>query len=105
MFLKGDLYNAATGQNVTVETKENLRASAFNSLDSSSMISFLAKDSKIAKKNIYVFTDVDCGYCRKFHKEVALLNSKGINVHYLAFPSKQAKKGRRMTRWSCVVLE
>ena len=22
----------------------------------------------------------------KFHKEVDLLNSKGINVHYLAFP-------------------
>ena len=89
---KGDLYNTATGQNVTVETKENLRASAFNSLDSSSMISFLAKNSKMAKKNIYVFTDVDCGYCRKFHKEVDLLNSKGINVHYLAFP-RAGQKG------------
>lgn len=89
---KGDLYNTTTGQNVTLETKQNLRALAFNSLDGSSMISFLARDSEIIKKNIYVFTDVDCGYCRKFHKEVALLNKKGINVHYLAFP-RAGQKG------------
>ena len=30
---KGDLYNTATGQNVTEETKENLRASSLQSLD------------------------------------------------------------------------
>ncbi len=89
---KGDLYNTATGQNVTLETKQNLRSIAFNSLDTSSMISFLAQNPEIAKKNIYVFTDVDCGYCRKFHKEVNLLNSKGINVHYLAFP-RAGQKG------------
>ena len=89
---KGDLYNTATGQNVTEETKRNLRALAFESLNVSSMISFLTKDSKRTKKNIYVFTDVDCGYCRKFHKEVDLLNSKGINVHYLAFP-RAGQKG------------
>ncbi len=83
---KGDLYNTSTGQNITQATKQKLRALAFNSLDDSTMISFLAKKSSTVKKNIYVFTDVDCGYCRKFHKQVGQLNSKGINVHYLAFP-------------------
>lgn len=33
-----------------------------------------------------VFTDVDCGYCRKFHQEVPELNAMGIEVRYLAFP-------------------
>ncbi|MDC3067178.1 DsbC family protein [Pseudomonadota bacterium] len=83
---KGDLYNTATGQNITIEAKKKLRALAFESLDDSTMISFLATDLKNTKKNIYVFTDVDCGYCRKFHKEVVRLNNKGINVYYLAFP-------------------
>lgn len=35
---------------------------------------------------INVFTDVDCGFCRKLHQEVPRLNSLGIEVRYLAFP-------------------
>ncbi len=35
---------------------------------------------------INVFTDVDCGFCRKLHQEVPQLNSLGIEVRYLAFP-------------------
>ena len=38
------------------------------------------------KSHIYVFTDVDCGYCRKFHREVEELNAKGVEVRYLAWP-------------------
>ena len=33
-----------------------------------------------------VFTDPDCGVCRKLHAEVPELNSYGIEVRYLAFP-------------------
>lgn len=33
-----------------------------------------------------VFTDTDCGFCRKLHAEVAELNAYGIEVRYLAFP-------------------
>lgn len=38
------------------------------------------------KAHIYVFTDVDCGYCRKLHREVPELNAAGIEVRYLAYP-------------------
>ena len=38
------------------------------------------------KAIINVFTDVDCGYCRKLHNEVPELNAMGIEVRYLAFP-------------------
>ncbi len=40
------------------------------------------------KAAVYVFTDVECGYCRKFHKEVPALNKLGVEVRYLAFPRK-----------------
>ena len=33
-----------------------------------------------------VFTDPDCGYCRKLHAEVPELNAFGVEVRYLAFP-------------------
>jgi thiol:disulfide interchange protein DsbC len=34
----------------------------------------------------YVFTDADCGYCRKLHSEMSQINAKGIEVRYLAWP-------------------
>jgi thiol:disulfide interchange protein DsbC len=35
---------------------------------------------------VNVFTDVDCGYCRKFHANIDEIMAKGIEVRYLAFP-------------------
>lgn len=32
------------------------------------------------------FTDIECGYCRKLHQDIAELNRNGISVEYLAFP-------------------
>lgn len=38
------------------------------------------------KASVAVFTDVDCGYCQKLHREVPALNEMGIEVRYLAYP-------------------
>jgi len=35
---------------------------------------------------VYAFTDVDCGYCKKFHREIPALNELGVEVRYLAWP-------------------
>ena len=39
-----------------------------------------------AKYTVSVFTDIECGYCRKLHQDIAELNRNGITVEYLAFP-------------------
>lgn len=39
-----------------------------------------------AKYRVTVFTDIDCGYCRKMHSEIAEINRRGIEVDYLFFP-------------------
>lgn len=50
------------------------------------------KDSAIEFKSakekyvLNVFTDATCGYCRKLHNEMDILNDLGITVRYLAFP-------------------
>ena len=55
------------------------------SVDPKSMIVFKPKDGKV-KHVVTVFTDVDCGYCRQFHREIDKVTALGIEVHYLFFP-------------------
>ena len=38
------------------------------------------------KHTVSVFTDIECGYCRKLHEDIAEYNKRGIAVEYLAFP-------------------
>jgi thiol:disulfide interchange protein DsbC len=38
------------------------------------------------KYKVTVFTDIDCGYCRKLHSQIADYNRLGIRVRYLFFP-------------------
>lgn len=38
------------------------------------------------KYKVTVFTDIDCGYCRKLHSQIAEYNKLGIEVDYLFFP-------------------
>lgn len=38
------------------------------------------------KHTVVVLTDIECGYCRKFHSEIAEYNKRGIEVEYIAFP-------------------
>lgn len=85
-FIAGDLYRIGTDglSNVTEEKMNTVRAKALLSVNKDQMISFPAKGEEKAK--LTVFTDIDCGYCRKFHQEVPELNDLGISVSYLAFP-------------------
>ena len=38
------------------------------------------------KHTVTVFTDVECGYCRRMHQQIADYNRLGIAVEYVAFP-------------------
>ena len=35
---------------------------------------------------VSIFTDIECGYCRKLHSEIAEYNKQGIAIEYMAFP-------------------
>ncbi|MBX2848899.1 MAG: DsbC family protein [Acidiferrobacterales bacterium] len=76
--LIGDLYNSVTKENLG----EMAQAKYLDDHEDK-MIVFGPKD---AERYITVFTDIDCGYCRKLHQEVAALNEAGVQVRYLAFP-------------------
>ncbi|MDW8478922.1 MAG: thioredoxin fold domain-containing protein [Xanthomonadales bacterium] len=41
---------------------------------------------KERKRTLTVFTDIDCGYCRRMHQHMAEYNAAGIAIEYLFFP-------------------
>lgn len=84
--IRGDIYDAETSANVSEETRANARVAMLNSVDPASMIVFKPAAGQPVKHKITIFTDVDCGYCRQFHREIDKVTALGIEVHYLFFP-------------------
>lgn len=82
---RGDIFDLDSKANLTDTRRSEARTNAFGNLKAGSTIDFLAKSAK-PLATLYVFTDIDCGYCRKFHQEVPALNKAGISVRYLAYP-------------------
>jgi len=80
----GDIVNRETGQNLTTPVRDQARLTTVNSMDESSMIVFAPK--KETKHTITVFTDIDCGYCKKLHNEIKTYTDLGIKVRYMAYP-------------------
>jgi len=81
--LIGELLNTKEQVNVGELAQSERVAKVIQDVPTSKMIVFGPKD---AKRHITVFTDIDCGYCRKLHNEVTELTDAGIQVRYLAFP-------------------
>jgi len=85
-FFTGNLLQIDNKKFVDVKDKllEAPRKAALSKLDPNDMIIYPAKGEK--KTSITVFTDVDCGFCRKLHNEIDQINELGIEVRYIAFP-------------------
>jgi thiol:disulfide interchange protein DsbC len=81
--IAGDMYEVGSRTNLTEAKRSETRIQTLAKLDEREMIVF---QPATVKHTITVFTDVDCGYCRKLHSEVAQLNEMGIKVRYLAYP-------------------
>ena len=81
--LKGEILDIGNRRNLTEDFHAQKRINLLNTIADSEYIEF---SSTKTKNHIYVFTDVDCGYCRKLHRDVPELNSMGIAVRYLAYP-------------------
>ena len=80
---EGDVYDVAARQNITEARRSVGRLKTMQALDPASMIIF---EPKTANYTLTVFTDIDCGYCRKMHNEMQSYLDKGIRIRYLAYP-------------------
>ena len=81
--LQGTLYDTQSKRDLTGSRLAVEHKSKVDSVPLSKRIVF-APDKP--KYKITVFTDIDCGYCRKLHSQIAEYNKRGIEVDYLFFP-------------------
>jgi thiol:disulfide interchange protein DsbC len=81
--VQGTLYDIANRTNLGEASMAKLRRKLLASVPVSDRIVFAPANPKYT---VTVFTDVECGYCRKLHSQIADYNKLGIEVQYVAFP-------------------
>lgn len=93
---QGDILDMETRTNLTDQVRQVLEKEVIAQLDDDETLLFSPVNTPV-KHTVTVFTDIDCGYCRKLHREMAAYNKAGIAVRYLFYPraglgSDSAKK-------------
>ncbi len=83
VLLVGEAFDIARGVSLNDEISNRAISAAVSGFSPADMIMFTASDKQ---RHVTVFTDIDCGYCRRFHQEVPELTAAGLEVRYVAFP-------------------
>jgi len=81
--IQGRMFDLVAKKDLTEEKLAIAKAALINGVSKDEMIIFKAP---IQKYVISIFTDIDCGYCRKLHSEIDQYMAEGITVQYLFFP-------------------
>ncbi len=88
--VRGDLIEIESGENLTEASRSTARLAQLSQLNEADMVVFAPEETK---HTITVFTDVDCPYCAKLHRDVPKLTAQGVKVRYLAFPRAGISSG------------
>jgi len=81
--LQGNLYDVPQKTDLTALRVAKLRAAALATLPDAKQMVFAPEHPK---HTVTVFTDVDCPFCRQFHKQIDEYNRQGIAVKYVLYP-------------------
>ena len=83
LMFRGDIIDVNKRVNLTENKRGEARSQLLKSMDESKMIVYPAENEKT---KVTVFTDIDCPYCVKLHREMADYNAEGITIRYMAYP-------------------
>ena len=86
--IQGKLFDLVSKTDLTEKKLAGARVASLNKIGPDKKIIFKPKETSY---KISVFTDIDCGYCRKLHAEIDQYMQEGIEVDYLFYP--RAGKG------------
>lgn len=81
--IQGALFDIPNRENLTQLSEAVLRKDLLSTVGADRRIVFAAAKPRHV---VTVFTDIDCGYCRKLHEQIAEYNRLGITVEYLFYP-------------------
>ena len=82
--VQGDILDLGSRANLTDQRRGGLRGKAIAAVGENNMVVFGPQGP--VKHTVTVFTDIDCGYCRKMHSQMADYNKEGIKIRYLLYP-------------------
>jgi thiol:disulfide interchange protein DsbC len=82
-FIQGRVVNLDTQVDLTELAQRGFRQQLLANLDTGSLLSYGPED---AAHEVIVFTDTDCGYCRRLHALMDGYASAGIRINYAAYP-------------------
>lgn len=88
--MQGRLIDTTSGENLTESAQKVARLEALNAVGEDTMIVYQPEKQDYT---ISVFTDIDCGYCRKLHREMDGYLKNGIKVRYLFYPRAGVDSG------------
>ena len=81
--VRGEILHLGEQTNITEQSMARARMEVLDGLDESTMVIFEPKE---VAHTVTVFTDIDCGYCRQFQRQMPGYLEHGIRVRYLGFP-------------------
>lgn len=81
--LQGKLFDTANKENLSENRLAKSRVAKLAAVPAGEHVVFGPPNPKY---KVTVFTDLDCGYCRRLHSQIADYNKEGIEVDYLFFP-------------------
>lgn len=84
--LEGDLVDLISGVSLTENKRKSERVAKLAALGEENLIVFAPEQASDAQHIVTVFTDVDCGYCRKLHREIDQYTQRGITIRYAFYP-------------------
>jgi thiol:disulfide interchange protein DsbC len=82
-FIQGSIFDLTSRTSVTEKSQAAIRKTILASVGPERRIIFSPPNPK---HRLTVFTDIDCGFCRKMHQQIADYNKLGISVEYLFYP-------------------
>jgi len=81
--IQGSIIDLEARENLTAPRVAQAAATAIERVGEENMVIYEPKE---AKHTVTVFTDIDCGYCRKLHSQMDKYLGYGIRIRYLFFP-------------------
>lgn len=81
--MQGDMIDLDQQVNLTELARNSARRELMDTLEDGQVIAFRPAE---VKHTVTIFTDVECGYCRRLHSQIDDYMEAGIEVRYLLYP-------------------
>jgi len=81
--LQGDLIDLETQVNLSESERNLARVEMMSAMPDDETITFTPDE---VKYSVSIFTDIDCGYCRRLHSQIDEYLAQGIEIKYLLYP-------------------